>query len=164
MIAAQCCRRCCTVTYGDSADIGQGEVIAQQAPKAKEFTPVRAFRHRALSERQVPVESSITGGACLPGHQERSSAGTTQVTKAWPNTSTQRPVCADKPTPPIKRHQVTPAKGRGLSIGARLDCCTLPGRPIGAVENNDLGLTGLIEALWVFPEPGRLNRKQIAAW
>jgi hypothetical protein len=37
---AQCCRRCCTVTYGDSADIDQGEVIAQQAPKAKEFTPV----------------------------------------------------------------------------------------------------------------------------
>lgn len=31
--------------------------------------------------------------------------------------------------------------------GARLDCCTLPGRVISTVENNDAGLTRLIEAL-----------------
>lgn len=31
--------------------------------------------------------------------------------------------------------------------GARLDCCTLPGRVISTVENNDGGLTGLIETM-----------------
>jgi hypothetical protein len=73
--------------YGDSADIGQGEVIAQQAPKAKEFTPVRAFHHRALSERQVALtpHRKFDHRWSLPSwSSKRSSAGTTQViTKAW---------------------------------------------------------------------------------
>lgn len=38
----------------------------------------------------------------------------------------------------------------GIDVcGARLDCCTLPGRIIQAVENNEAGLNALIEQLLV---------------
>jgi len=42
-----------TRVYGDSAYVGQGEAIKGKSPKAKDFTQARAFRNRALSEKQI---------------------------------------------------------------------------------------------------------------
>ena len=39
-----------TIAYGNSAYIGQKEVLKQIAPKAKDFTNKRACRHRPLTD------------------------------------------------------------------------------------------------------------------
>lgn len=39
-----------TRVWGDSAYTGQGEVIRHHAPKAKDFTNMKGFRHRPLSD------------------------------------------------------------------------------------------------------------------
>ena len=52
---AQCCRRFCTVIYGDSANIDQREQIQQQS---KDFTQSRTFRNRALSDKQMAANKN----------------------------------------------------------------------------------------------------------
>lgn len=42
-----------TRVWGDSAYTGQGEVIRQHAPKAKDFTNMKGFRNRPLSDRDA---------------------------------------------------------------------------------------------------------------
>ena len=41
-----------TRVWGDSAYTGQGEVIREQAPKAKDFTQKKGSRHKALTDTE----------------------------------------------------------------------------------------------------------------
>jgi len=49
-----------TRVWGDSAYTGQGDVIRQHAPRAKDFTNKKGFRNRPLSEMDAAKNSTIS--------------------------------------------------------------------------------------------------------